>query len=283
MRKSLPFYKMQGCGNDYVYVNTFEHTIEDAASLARRVSNRHFGVGSDGLILLAPPEAGGDAQMIMFNADGSQSEMCGNGIRCVAKLAYDLGICRKNQLAIETAGGTKSIELVFEGSVVTGARVSMGVPNFDKSAVPMPGEGSAIDHVISVEGKNWTGTGVNLGNPHFVIFPDSKIDDSMVHGLGSKLERHSDFPQKANIEFIEVISRSAIRMRVWERGSGETMACGTGASAALAAAVVTKRTERSVICQLKGGDLELSWPNDQSELFMTGPAVLVFEGQLYDF
>lgn len=283
MRKSLPFYKMQGCGNDYVYINTFEHSIEDAASLARRVSNRHFGIGSDGLILLAPPEAGGDAQMIMYNADGSQSEMCGNGIRCVAKLAYDLGICRKNKLAIETAGGIKPIELVFDGAVVTGARVSMGVPNFEKAAVPMPGEGSAVDHIISLEGKKWTGTGVNLGNPHFVIFPDSKIDDAMVHGVGSKLERHEDFPQKANIEFIEVVSRSAIRMRVWERGSGETMACGTGASAALAAAVVTKRTERSVICQLKGGDLELSWPSDQSELFMTGPAVLVFEGQLYDF
>lgn len=283
MRKSLPFYKMQGCGNDYVYVNAFEHQIEDAPSLARRVSNRHFGVGSDGLILLAPPESGGDAQMIMYNADGSQSEMCGNGIRCVAKLAYDLGLCRKNELAIETAGGTKNIELVFDGALVTGARVAMGVPSFDKALVPMEGEGSAVDHVIDCDGQKWTGTGVNLGNPHFVIFPDTKIDDAMVHGVGAKLERHSAFPQRANIEFIEVISRSAIRMRVWERGSGETMACGTGASAALAAAVVTKRSERTVICQLKGGDLELSWPSDEAQLIMTGPAVLVFEGELYDF
>jgi diaminopimelate epimerase len=271
---------MQGCGNDYVYINVIDNSIDDAPTLARRISNRNFGVGSDGLILLAPPELDGDARMIMYNADGSQSEMCGNGIRCLAKLAYDLHICRKKILNIETPGGTKQVELVFEGPHVTGARVSMGIPDFDKSAVPMQGHGSAVDHIIKLDGQSWTGTGVNLGNPHFVIFTSDPITDELVHSIGPKLEQHPDFPKRANIEFIEVVSRSAIRMRVWERGSGETMACGTGASAALAAAIKTKRTARRAICQLKGGDLELEWPDDNAELIMTGPAVLVFSGTL---
>jgi diaminopimelate epimerase len=282
MGEPLGFYKMQGCGNDYVYINTFETAIKDAPSLARRVSNRHFGIGSDGLILLAPPSLGGDVRMLMFNADGSESEMCGNGIRCLAKLAYDLNVCRKRELKVESKGGTKNIKLVFDGDVVTGAQVSMGVPSFDKAAVPMTGAGSAVNHVLELEGDKWIGTGVNLGNPHFVIFPTDPISDDMVHECGPKIESHEQFPKRVNVEFIEVISQTAIRMRVWERGSGETMACGTGASAALAAAVVTRRTSRNVICQLKGGDLELAWPSNDAEILMTGPAVFVFSGELHE-
>lgn len=280
--RSLPFYKMQGCGNDYVFVNAFEHELAQPASLARRVADRNFGVGSDGLIVLAPPKSGGDARMIMYNTDGSEAEMCGNGLRCLARLAYELGITRRRELQIETGGGTRRVELVFEGARVVGARVWMGRPSFERADVPMTGAGSSIDHPLKVEGVgDFLGTGVALSNPHFVIFRES-VDDALVRGAGPKIERHPDFPSRVNVEFIQVVSRSALRMRVWERGSGETLACGTGAAAAVAAAIATRRTERRVIVGLRGGDLELEWPHEDSELIMTGPAVLVYKGELFD-
>lgn len=278
----LPFFKMQGCGNDYVYINAMERPVDEAPALARRVADRRFGVGSDGLILLAPPLDGGDVRMVMYNADGSESGMCGNGIRCLAKLAYDLGVCRKRHLKVETGGGLKEVELVLVRGQATGAKVAMGVPSFERAAIPMTGEGEALDAAIEVEGQEVVGCGVGMGNPHFVIFVEDRIDDALVHGLGPKIERSEHFPERVNVEFIQILDRETLRMRVWERGSGETWACGTGASAALAAGVATGRLAATAVCHLKGGALELSWPERDKDLIMTGPATLVFKGELLE-
>lgn len=282
MPQPLRFHKMHGCGNDYVYINTFKQQINRPEVLARRVASRHYGIGSDGLILLAPPRKGGDARMIMYNADGSESEMCGNGIRCLAKLTYDLGICKNKNLQIETKAGTKSIELCFENDQVVGAKVDMGIPRFDRSDLPMTGQGSAVDAILEVNGEKVIGTGVSMGNPHFVMVSEA-IDDALVARLGPQLENHQAFPERANIGFLEIISRSFLRLRVWERGSGETMACGTGASAAFATAVKTNRCHRSAACHLKGGVVELSWPADDAGLILSGPATTVFHGELLDY
>jgi len=245
------------------------------------LANRSFGVGSDGLIIVAPPRAGGQLRMVMFNADGSRSEMCGNGVRCLAKLGYDLGYVSAPSFIVETDGGPRRVELCFSaGGVVTGARVDMGLPRWLCAEVPMDGEGAAVERCVEVAGGSFRGTGVSMGNPHFVVFVDAPPEDALVLGMGPRLERHASFPERANIEFVEVLTRGHLRMRVWERGSGETLACGTGASAALVAGVLTDRCARKVRCELPGGELELEWPAADAALSMTGPATLVFTAEL---
>jgi diaminopimelate epimerase len=266
---ALRFSKMHGCGNDYVYVDGFRESVGDPPALSRRVSDRHFGVGSDGLILLLPSRKA-DVRMRMYNADGSEAEMCGNGVRCVAKLAYEAGHARKTEIAVEVGreGATRvlPIRVSVSGDRVTAARVDMGRP-----------EVAAAEE--TVEGVR--GLRVSMGNPHFVIFDEPS--DANVLGKGPSLERASAFPNRSNIEFARPEGATAIRLRVWERGSGETMACGTGACATLVAAVALGKIHgRRATVRLLGGDLEIEWPEPQGSVFMTGPCVEVFRGELTD-
>jgi len=277
----MRFTKMQGCGNDYVYVDCFrEKIVGDVNKLAIAIADRHFGVGGDGLILICPSERG-DARMRMFNADGSESEMCGNGVRCVAKYVYDHAIATKDRLAIETGRGVLMIDLEVEGGKVRRARVDMGEPILEAAKIPTtlvgnpPIEqtirfGSDANHVLAV-------TCVSMGNPHAVAFMN-ELTDKLVHGVGPLVEKHEAFPRKVNVEFVKVNSRTDANMRVWERGSGETLACGTGACAVAVAGMVTGRFDRKVTIHLLGGDLEIEWGKD-NHVYKTGPAVEVFSGE----
>lgn len=268
---------MQGAGNDYVYVNAFREQLpDDLPSLARQMSDRHRGVGSDGLILIGPSETA-DARMRMFNADGSESEMCGNGIRCVAKYVYDHEIARKEELRIETGRGILTLQVFPVEGRVERVRVNMGEPILNGPDIPttLPGN-PPLEVPLTVGGRQLQVTCVSMGNPHCVTFVD-ELNDEWVHGIGPQIERHPAFPRRVNAEFIQVVSPSEIIMRVWERGSGETQACGTGACASAVAGALTGRTERTVLCHLPGGDLTLEWA-DSNEVFMTGPATEVFTG-----
>ena len=273
----MQFTKMHGAGNDYVYVNCFSEPIPaDPAALARVISDRHTGVGGDGLILIVPSERA-DARMRMYNADGSESEMCGNGVRCVAKYVYDHGICRRPELKIETGRGVLTLQVHVEGNTVSRVRVNMGAPILKAVNIPttLPGD-PPIRQKLSAGGREFEVTCVSMGNPHCVTFVD-KLSDDWVLKIGPEVERHPAFPRRVNAEFIEIISPREFRMRVWERGSGETLACGTGACASAVAGVLTGQLERKSLCHLPGGDLELEW-TESGELFMTGPAVEVFSG-----
>ncbi|QDU53362.1 diaminopimelate epimerase [Gimesia panareensis] len=273
----MKFTKMHGAGNDYVYVNCFEETLpEDIASLAVAVSDRHKGIGSDGLILICPSEKA-DARMRMFNADGSESEMCGNGVRCVAKYVYDHGIAKQQTLKIETGAGVLHLDLELAGSRVSQVRVNMGKPILNSAEIPtlLPGD-PPVDAELELGDQSLKVTCVSMGNPHCITFVD-ELNDHWVHGVGPKVEVHPMFPNRVNAEFIEVVSPAELKMRVWERGSGETQACGTGACASAVAGVLTGRSERNVLIHLPGGDLRLEWA-DSDEVFMTGPAVEVYQG-----
>tara|TARA_R110002111_G_scaffold126741_5_gene191456 strand:- start:34651 stop:35490 length:840 start_codon:yes stop_codon:yes gene_type:complete len=273
----MKFTKMHGAGNDYVYVNCFEETLpQDIASLAIQVSDRHKGIGSDGLILICPSERA-DAQMRMFNADGSESEMCGNGIRCVAKYVYDHGISQQTSLKIETGAGILNLDLELSGQKVSQVRVNMGKPVLISSEIPtlLPGD-PPVNEDLDLGGDVIQVTCVSMGNPHCITFVE-EINDHWVHVIGPKVEVHPMFPNRVNAEFIEVLSPTELKMRVWERGSGETQACGTGACATAVAGVLTGRSERNVLIHLPGGDLRLEWA-ESGEVFMTGPAVEVYEG-----
>lgn len=262
----LSFTKMQGLGNDYVYINCMEHIPTDLAGLAIRVSDRHFGVGSDGLICICPSDCA-DVKMRMFNADGSEGAMCGNGIRCVGKFVYDKGLVRKNTVTVETLAGIKTLELTLEDGVVSMVRVQMGEPEF-------------FDAVsIDVKGNCYTANPVSVGNMHAVVYADD-IESLDLTVLGPVFENHSVFPRKPNTEFVEIQDRTHLKMRVWETGSGETMACGTGACAVLAVTAALGLCEREVTVQLPGGDLNLCWSEEDGQIYMTGPAVTVFEGVL---
>lgn len=280
----MKFTKMQGCGNDYVYVNLFEEQVEDPAGLARMVSDRHFGVGSDGLILIAPSDMA-DCRMIMYNADGSQGEMCGNGIRCVAKYAYDHGIVRKPEITVETGAGVKSLVLQVENGKAVSVRVDMGEPILDPDRIPVrAGEERAVDvPVTTVEAdgsaKEWRMTCVSMGNPHAVIFVDDVGSFPLEH-YGPLFESHELFPNRVNTEFVQVLSREEVSMRVWERGSGETLACGTGACASVMACILNGKTGNRVRIHLLGGDLFIEYDEETNHIFMTGPAVEVFGGEL---
>ena len=273
----MKFTKMHGAGNDYVYVNCFEESLpEDIASLAMAVSDRHKGIGSDGLILICPSEKA-DARMRMFNADGSESEMCGNGVRCVAKYVYDHGIAKQQTLKIETGAGVLHLDLELAGSRVSQVRVNMGHPILKSAEIPtlLPGD-PPVDADLDLGDQSLKVTCVSMGNPHCITFVD-ELNDHWVHGIGPKVEVHPMFPNRVNAEFIEVVSPSELKMRVWERGSGETQACGTGACASAVAGALTGRSERNVLIHLPGGDLRLEWA-EAGEVYMTGPAVEVYEG-----
>ena len=277
----MRFTKMHGIGNDYLYVDCFREKFpNDPAALSRQLSDRHFGVGSDGMIFICPSEVAA-ARMRMFNADGSESEMCGNGVRCVAKYVYDHGIARKDRLQIETGRGVLPLDLEIAQGKVVRVRVNMGTPILEGAKIPtlLPGD-PPIRQKLLAAGANFEVTCVSMGNPHCVTFVD-RVSDDWVLRVGPEVERHPSFPRRVNAEFIELISPTEFRMRVWERGSGETQACGTGACAAAVAGVLTGQTERRVLAHLPGGDLELEW-SESGDVYLTGPAVEVFSGEWTD-
>jgi diaminopimelate epimerase len=272
----MRFTKMHGCGNDYVYVNCFrEAPPKDAPALSRAVSDRHFGVGGDGLILICPSEIA-DARMRMFNADGSESEMCGNGIRCVAKYVYDHGIAKKPVLKIETGRGVLTLELEVAADKVRQVRVDMGEPILEAVRIPTTLPGNPPVNV-SLPCHYMLVTCVSMGNPHCVTFVD-EITDHLVLGIGPNIEDDPSFPRRTNVEFVHVNRPDDVTVRVWERGSGETLACGTGSCAVCVAGVLTGRTERKITVHLSGGDLHLHWSEADNHVYMTGPAVEVFSG-----
>jgi diaminopimelate epimerase len=275
----MKFTKMHGIGNDYVYVSTFDQTLTaDPAKLAVAVSERHFGVGSDGLILIErTPRA--DARMRMFNADGSESEMCGNGVRCVAKYIYDHGLARKPRVTIETGRGVLTLDLEVVEGKARRVRVDMGAPILQGSDVPtkLPGD-PPVNVAVEVGGRSLEVTALSMGNPHAVVYVDD-VDRFPVEQIGPLLERHPAFPRRVNAHFVQVLAPDRVRMRTWERGSGITLACGTGACAVGVAGVLTGKTGRKVLAHLPGGDLELEWPRDDAPVFMTGPATEVFTGE----
>ncbi len=277
----IRFTKMHGAGNDYVYVSCFDQpTPQNPGELAQAISHRRFGVGSDGLILIVPSQVA-DARMRMFNADGSESAMCGNGIRCVAKYVHDHRLATGKTLRIETGNGVLTIELtVGEDGLASEATVDMGAPILEPAAIPttLPAAGPIVDFPLHYRGHDLAATCVSMGNPHCVIFVDQATDE-LVHGIGPLIENDPRFPQRTNVEFVEVISRSEVRQRTWERGSGETWACGTGASAVCVAGVLSGRTDESILNHLTGGDLRLRWDRQQNRVLMTGAAVEVFSGQ----
>ncbi len=274
----MRFTKMHGLGNDYVYVNGFEERVDDPAAMARAVSDRHFGIGADGLILILPSDKA-DCRMRMFNADGSEAQMCGNGIRCVAKYVYDHDIARRTPLNVETLAGVLNLDLFVAGGAVDRVRVRMGEPRLQRAQIPMQGTpGEVINEPLLVDGATFDVTAVSMGNPHCVVFVED-VDGFDVARWGPHFEHHDVFPEGVNTEFIQVHDRESFSMRVWERGSGETLACGTGASAAAVACHLTGRTDRRVTAHLLGGPLELEWQASDNQVLMTGPAMEVFNGE----
>lgn len=278
----LPFTKMHGIGNDYVYVDCTQRTIADPAALARRVSPRRTGIGSDGLILICSSDVA-DVRMEMYNADGSRGEMCGNGIRCVGKYAYDHGLVDASEIRVETDAGVKTLRMQADGGVVSEVTVDMGPPVLDGPAIPVAAEGHVIDAPLTVElptGSSTFGvTCVSMGNPHCVLFLED-VESLDLESIGPRFEHHRFFPKRVNTEFVKIDSSNDVRMRVWERGSGETAACGTGACAVVVAGVLTGRTERNCRVRLNGGDLAIEWRDEDGHVYMTGPAAEVFSGEI---
>ena len=270
--------KMQGLGNDYIYINCLEETIGDPAALAQRISDRHFGVGSDGLVLILPCEEA-DFRMRMFNADGSEAEMCGNASRCVGKYLYDNGLTDRKEIRLMTGAGLKVLQLTVKNGKTERVRVDMGKPILEASSIPvlLPGD-RIIGAPIEAGGKQYSMTCVSMGNPHAVIFVDD-ADRFDVHGVGAQIEVHPLFPRRTNVEFVTVRDRTHLRMRVWERGSGETLACGTGACATLAAGVLNGLCERKAVLELNGGPLTVEWDAGTDHIFQEGPAEFVFTGE----
>jgi len=273
----LPFTKMHGCSNDYIYVNGFEYELTAPEALSVRLSDRHTGVGSDGLILVLPSQVA-EAKMRMFNADGSEALMCGNGIRCVAKYVYDYGLAKKERLRIDTLSGIKEIELSIEDGLAASAKVDMGPAELDPKKIPvnLPGE-SVIARPVNIGGVSYEITCVSMGNPHAVVFCEN-VDDLYLRELGPLFENNALFPDRVNTEFIEILGKNHLKMRVWERGSGETLACGTGACAAAVAAVLNGHCEKNadITVELRGGTLVINYTDET--VFMTGNCVKVFEG-----
>lgn len=273
----LRFVKMQGLGNDYIYVEEFGAPLRGAAALARKVSDRHFGIGGDGLVLIGDSDKA-DFSMRIFNADGSEAEMCGNAVRCVGKYLYDRGMTLKTALSIETLAGVRNLKLTLEGYRVTAARVDMGAPVLDPKRIPVEDTGKDfIDREITAGGKKYRATAVSMGNPHLVV-PVTDVDSLDLAAIGPLFENHKLFPKRINTEFVQVVSKKEVCMRVWERGSGETLACGTGACATAVACALNKLTERKVTVRLAGGALEIDW-DKSGTVFMTGGATHVFDGE----
>ncbi|MDO4317783.1 MAG: diaminopimelate epimerase [Lachnospiraceae bacterium] len=274
----MKFTKMHGCGNDYIYFDCTKEPLENPAELAVRLSDRHFGVGGDGIILIKPSQKA-DFYMEMYNADGSQGKMCGNGIRCVAKLAYDTGLTNKTHLTVDTLSGVKTLELTVENGKVTWVTVDMGRPSLVPEEIPLLAEKQALRYPICADGKTYEMTAVSVGNPHAVIRVED-VESFPVEQAGAPIEVHPMFPEKVNVEFVQVIDRSQVSMRVWERGSGETWACGTGACATAVACYKNGWTDAEVTVHLWGGDLKIRYDADADKVFMTGPAETVFTGEL---
>lgn len=275
----MKFTKMQGIGNDYVYVNCFEEQVDHPGEVAKKVSDRHFGIGSDGLILIKPSEIA-DFEMDMYNADGSQGAMCGNGIRCVAKYVYDYGLTDKKKISIATKSGIKYVELTIENGKAAYIKVDMGKPELKAERIPILTEQEQmIDAPILVEGKEYRLTGVSMGNPHGVVYMED-VKGLEIEKIGPKFEHHPIFPDRINTEFVRIVNRRTLEMRVWERGSGETLACGTGACAVAVASILNGYTEDEVTVKLLGGDLLIFWDREQGNVYMTGPAQVVFDGEI---
>ena len=275
----MKFTKMQGLGNDYVYVNCLKEKIADPPELARKISDRHFGVGSDGLIMVNPSDKA-DFEMEMYNADGSRAEMCGNGIRCVAKYVYDYGLTDKTYISVETLAGIKYLDLTVENGKVSLVKVDMGQPILEPEKIPVAAKGSrVVDEPLLVDGKEYRMTCVSMGNPHAVIFVDEDVKNLPLEKIGPSFENHICFPKRVNTEFVRVIDRHTAEMRVWERGSGETLACGTGTCAVAVACVLNGLTEDAITVHLLGGDLYIEWDREKNTVYMTGPAEAVFDGE----
>lgn len=275
----MKFTKMHGAGNDYVYVDCTRQRLEDPAETAILVSDRHKGIGGDGLILILPSEKA-DFEMAIYNADGSYAQMCGNGIRCVAKYVYDNGLTDKTEIDIESGGAVKHLVLTVEDGKVQRVRVNMGEPILEPARIPVTGSGDKlVGAPLTIDGKIYEMTCVSMGNPHAVIFM-GEVAHLKLEELGPKFENHERFPERVNTEFARVIDRQNIEMRVWERGSGETLACGTGSCATAVAAILNGYTDRTVTLHLRGGDLEISWNEDDNCVYMTGPAAVAFTGEV---
>ncbi len=275
----MKFTKMHGCGNDYVYVNALEETVDDPGELAKIVSDRHFGIGSDGLILICPSKTA-DFRMAMYNADGSEGSMCGNGIRCVAKYVYDHGMTDQTSLAIETKSGIKYLDLTIQNGEVSLVKVDMGAPILDPALIPVISDHDrVIDEPITVNGTLYHMTCVSMGNPHAVVFVDDTASFP-IESVGPLFECHERFPDRINTEFVQLLGPNEINMRVWERGSGETLACGTGTCASVVACVINGYTGEDVLVHLLGGDLAISYDRKGDTVWMTGPAATVFEGEI---
>ncbi len=285
----MKFTKMHGCGNDYIYINGFTEQVpqQEKSELVRAISDRHFGIGSDGAIFINPSSEA-DFEMEMYNADGSRAEMCGNGIRCVAKFVYDKGMTRKKHISIISAGKIKYLDLMLANGQVSRVRVNMGSPVLEPELIPVVMEPSVqsdeipsrvVDEPLVVDGREYRMTCVSMGNPHAVIFAEN-VAGLDLKAIGPSFENHERFPRKTNTEFVEVMDPSHIFMRVWERGSGETLACGTGACAAAVACILNGLTEDQINVRLLGGELQIEWDRESNLIYMTGPATTVFEGEM---
>ncbi len=275
----MRFTKMHGLGNDYIYINCLEENIEDSSKAAKILSNRHFGVGSDGLVLIMPSKKA-DFRMRMYNPDGSEAEMCGNAIRCVGKYVYDRGMTKNTVIRIETLAGIKTLDMTVKNKRVELVRVDMGEPVLNPKEIPVISEKDIfMSEPIKLKGKTYNATCVSMGNPHAVIYVDD-VSSFPVESVGHEIEIHRLFPKKINVEFVEVIDNDILKMRVWERGTGETLACGTGACAALVASVMNRVSSRNVELRLLGGNLNIEWSEKDNHVYMTGPAVEVFTGEL---
>ena len=277
----MKFTKMHGIGNDYVYVNCFEETVKDPSAVARFVSDRHFGIGSDGLILIRPSDIA-DCEMDMYNLDGSQGAMCGNGIRCVAKYVFDHGIADKTSISIATRSGIKYVDLTVKDGKASLVKVNMGSPILQAKQIPVVADTEqVIDSPITVDGREYHITAVSMGNPHAIVYMDD-IDHMEIEKIGPSFENHINFPDRVNTEFVEVLDEHTVKMLVWERGSGETLACGTGACAVTVASVLNNKVDGSqpVTVKLLGGDLSIFWNQEENLVYMTGPATTVFDGEI---
>lgn len=276
----MKFTKMHGCGNDYVYVNCFQETVEHPEEVSRRISDRHFGIGADGLILIKPSEKA-DFEMDMYNADGSSGAMCGNGIRCVAKYVYDYGLTDQTSISVDTKSGVKYLDLMVKDGRVEQVRVNMGAPELTASRIPVLSETEqVIGRPVEIGGVEYRYTAVSMGNPHAVVFVE-ETDCLELEKIGPLFEHYSGFPDRINTEFVKVLDDRTVQMRVWERGSGETLACGTGACAVAVAAVLNGVVKgNQVTVKLLGGTLQVEWDREKNLVLMTGPAAVVFDGEI---
>ena len=274
----IEFVKMHGLGNDYVYIDAINQNINNRSELAKKVSDRHFGIGSDGMILICKSDIA-DFRMQMFNSDGTEAEMCGNGIRCVGKFVYDNGYTNKENIEIETLAGVKKLKLFVQNGKVEKVKVDMGEPILEPNKIPVISNEEPVKNLnLNILDRNYKFTCVSMGNPHAITFIDEDVNEFDIEKYGKLVEVNEVFPQRTNVEFLNIINKNTIKMRVWERGAGETLACGTGACASAVASFLNNFTERKVTVELLGGNLEIEWNEEDNHIYMTGPATTVYKG-----